>query len=75
MNALGTFQRAKDVLLTKGKLQFALMYLDYIVIYSGTSDEHLDHVRQLLPVLYDAGVAMNQKSANSLRIVLTILVM
>lgn len=40
----GTFQLAMDVLMTKVNLQFALAYLDDIVIFSCTPDEHNDHV-------------------------------
>lgn len=43
-NALGTFQHAMNVLLTKVKLNFSLVYLDNIVVFSQTPDENIDHV-------------------------------
>lgn len=43
-NAPGTYQREMDVLLTKVKWQGALFYLDGIVIFLNTPDEHIEHV-------------------------------
>lgn len=57
------FQRAMDFLLAKVKWQFALVYLDDIVIFSRTQDEHIAHARQLLTLLHDAGVTLNLKNA------------
>lgn len=47
-NAPETFRRAMDVLLTKMKWWFALVYLEDILIYSRTPDEYIQHVRQVL---------------------------
>lgn len=55
-NVLGTFQRAVDVLLTKVECQFALDYLDDIVIFSQTKDEHIGYARQVLTLLNNAGL-------------------
>lgn len=43
-NHPGTFHRAMTSVLTKGRMQFALVYLDDIVIFSRTPDEKMDHV-------------------------------
>lgn len=58
-NTPGKFQRAMNVLLTTVEWQFVLVNLDSIVIFSRTPDEHIDNVRQVLTVLYDADVILN----------------
>lgn len=60
-NASGMFQRAMDVLLTKIKWQFALAYLDVIVILMQIPGEHIEHVRQDLTLLNDACVRIYLK--------------
>lgn len=49
-NDPGTFQ-AVEVLFKKGKGQFALVFLDDIVIFLRTPDEHIDHVQQVVTLL------------------------
>ena len=39
-NAPGTFKRAADVILAGFKWQFALVYLEDIIIYSSSIEEH-----------------------------------
>lgn len=51
-----------DVLLTRVKRQFALVCLDDIVIFSRTPNEHVDHARAVLMLLYDAAVTEPEKS-------------
>lgn len=41
--------------------QFSLTYLFDIVIFLHTPDEHMDHARQFLTLLYEAAVTMNLK--------------
>lgn len=50
-NVPGTFLRAMDVILSSGKWQFALVYLDDMVLFSRIPDEHIDHVQQILTLL------------------------
>lgn len=50
-NAPGTSQQAMDVRITKIRLQFAVVYLDYFFMFLLTADEHFDHVRQELTLL------------------------
>lgn len=63
---LDTFQRAMDVLLMKFKLQFDLVYLDDIIILLRAADEYIDHVRQLLTLLPDAGLTLKLKKCQFL---------
>lgn len=59
--ALGAVQRPLDVLLTKVMWQSALFFLNDIVSLSRAPDEHIDHVRQVLTLLYDARVQLSLK--------------
>lgn len=54
----GTFQRSLYGLFTNVSEQFALVYLDDIVITLHTPEEHIDHVRQVLILLHDDGVPL-----------------
>lgn len=56
------------VLLMQGKWQFPLAFLDDIVIFPSTLDEHIDHVRQILTLLKDTGVSLNIKIPNDLEV-------
>ena len=46
-NAPATFQRALDILLSGVKWQFCLVYLDDVIIFSKSEEEHLLHVDQV----------------------------
>jgi len=52
--APATFQRAMDVLLTGISWHFCLVYLDDILIYSETWEEHIKHVDEVLRRLDEA---------------------
>lgn len=49
--APGTFQLAVDVILSTEKWQYALIYLDDIIEFSGNVGEHMVHVRKVLALL------------------------
>jgi len=55
-NAPSCFQRLMDRLL--GHLPFASAYIDDVVIYSNTWDEHLDHLEEVLHILQEAGLTI-----------------
>ena len=57
-NAPATFQRAMDVILASVNWKYALVYLDDIVIFSNTFEEHLQHFRSVLQLLQTAGVSL-----------------
>ena len=57
-NAPGTFQRAADVILASVKWQFALVYLDDIIIYSKSIEEHYDHLQTVLGLVHKAGISL-----------------
>lgn len=59
-NALWTFQPTMDVILSPVQCQFDLKYLDGIIIFSCTAEEHIEHVHTKLPLLHRAGVMLSR---------------
>ena len=58
--APATFQRLMDQVL-QGLEEFSAAYLDDVVIYSETWEEHLEHVRRVLQKLREAGLTVKMK--------------
>ncbi len=56
VNAPETFQRALDVILSKYKWKTCLVYIDDVVIFSDTEEQHIARVDEILQTLGDAGV-------------------
>ena len=50
-NAPATFQRMMEAVLRPFLTKFAMVYLDDIIIFSKTPEEHLDHILQVLHAL------------------------
>jgi Reverse transcriptase (RNA-dependent DNA polymerase) len=59
--APATFQRSIDVILSTVRFQCALTYLDAIVVYSPTFQQHLEDLTAVLYLLRDAGVTLKIK--------------
>ncbi len=57
-NAPATFQRAIDILLSGVNWQFCLVYLDDVIVYSNTEEDHIRHVDEVLTVLGKAGLSL-----------------
>jgi len=53
-----TFQRMMDTVLAGLKWQTCLVYLDDVVVFSRTFDEHLSSLRQVFDRLYEAGLKL-----------------
>jgi len=62
-NAPATFQRALEILLAGVKWQFCLVYLDDVIIFSCTEEEHIKHVDRVLQILHRAGVSLKLKKS------------
>jgi len=54
-NAPSTFQRAMDELLRKFKWIFCLVYIDDVIIFSKTEEEHVKHLELFLETVEKAG--------------------
>lgn len=54
--ARGTFQRALDLIHTDLKWETCLIYLDDVIIYSKTVDEHITHMDEIRSCIKAAGV-------------------
>ncbi|BEI86683.1 hypothetical protein CcaverHIS002_0700290 [Cutaneotrichosporon cavernicola] len=53
-----TFQRMMDVILAAGKWQWCLAYLDDVIIYSKTFEQHVDNVAWTLDAIAAAGLTL-----------------
>jgi len=58
-NAPATLQRALDILLSGLKWQLCLVYLDDVIIFSASAEEHVEDVDVVLTQLREAGVTLN----------------
>ena len=47
INVGATFQRAMDITFSKEKDKFVVIYLDDIIVFSGSDDDHLKHLEQV----------------------------
>lgn len=63
VGAPATYQRLMDRVLGDAKWQHALAYLDDIVVYSKTFEEHVEHLKDVLERLRLAGITLNPKKA------------
>ena len=57
-NAPATFQRMADILLSPYRWKSCLIYLDDIIVFSNTVEEHPTHVEEVLQVLRDSGLSL-----------------
>ena len=60
-HAPATSQRALDLLLSGVKLQYCLIYLDDVIIFSPDEKTHIQHVDYVLTLLREAGVTLKFK--------------
>jgi len=58
VNAPASFQRALDIILSGLRWQTCLVYLDDVIVFSRTVDEHIRHLREVLLLLEKAGVSL-----------------
>jgi RNase H-like domain found in reverse transcriptase/Reverse transcriptase (RNA-dependent DNA polymerase) len=58
VNAPASFQRAMDIILAGVRWNCALVYMDDVIIYSRTFEEHMGHLDQVLGLLRKANVTL-----------------
>src|SRR5690606_9483965 len=63
-NAPATFERMMDSVLRGLKWSICLCYLDDILVFSATFDDHLNRLRQVLVALENAGLTLNIKKCH-----------
>jgi len=57
-NARATFQRALEIIISWVKWQSCLIYLDDVIVYSRTEEEHIGHVDHVLRLLREAELTL-----------------
>jgi hypothetical protein len=63
-NAPAFFQRCIDEMISKYRWDFVLAYLDDIIIFSKTYEQHLEHVEKVLDTLSTAGLTLSEKKCH-----------
>jgi Reverse transcriptase (RNA-dependent DNA polymerase) len=71
-NAPVTFQRAIDIIFSGVKWKTCLVYLDDVIVFSGSRSAHLAHVAEVLTLFGNAGLSLKLKKSTSFRRRLTI---
>ena len=66
-NAPATFQQLMENLLNGLQWRTCLVYLDDIIVYSKTFDEHLDRLREVFDLLGEAGLKLKPKKCQLFR--------
>ena len=64
-NAGATFQRLMDLLMAGLHMEVCLVYLDDVIVYASTPEEHLGRIVAVLSRFRQAGLNLNQRSAVS----------
>ena len=57
-NAPATFQRALDITLSGVRWESCQVYLDDVIVFSQTTDEHVLHVDEILKLLWRDGITL-----------------
>lgn len=64
MNAGETFQRDMHIEFAYEKDKFIVIYLDNIIVYSATDEEHIKHLRRAFEKCIKFGISLNPKKSN-----------
>ena len=66
-SAPATFQRLIQATTSDFVFQFLLVYLDHLLVYSKTFDEHMDHLERLLQRVTETGLKLKASKCRFLR--------
>ncbi len=66
-DAPASFQRAVEILLSGVNWQFCLVYLDDVIIYSYSEEDHIKHVDEVLTVLGKAELSLKFSKSHFFR--------
>jgi hypothetical protein len=64
MNDGATFQRAMDIAFSEERDKFAGTYLDDIIVFSKTDQDHLQHLRKVFLECRKFGISLNPEESN-----------
>ena len=64
MNAGATFQRAMDIAFVGERDKFVVIYLDDIIVFSQSDDEHLKHLKQTFLKCRKYGLSLNPQNSH-----------
>jgi len=64
VNAPASFQRALDIILSELRWKTCLFYLDDVIVFSRTAEDHIKHLREVLLLLEKAGVTCKPVKCN-----------
>jgi hypothetical protein len=64
INAGVVFQRAIDIAFVGEREKFIMIYLDDIIVFSKSNDEHLQHLKQTFKKCKRYGISLNPKKSN-----------
>ena len=65
--APATFQHALDIILSGVRWQICIVYLDDVIVFSRTHEEHADHLDTFLSLLRTAGISLKLKKCSFFR--------
>ena len=64
MNAGATFQRAMDIAFVGETKKFVVIYLDDIIVFSQSDEEHMKHLKQTFLKCRKYGLSLNTKKSH-----------
>lgn len=67
-NAPATFQRMMESVLRPFLTDFCMVYLDDIIVYSRTEEEHVNHIIMILQALHEHGLKIKPKKCDFFKV-------
>ena len=64
MNARATFQRAMDIVFSKERDKFVVVYLDDITVCSKLDEKHCEHLESTFLKCMKFGISLNPKKSH-----------